>query len=398
VKSSSGRWINHLTGWNDPNISNYTLENYRSAPVHGDILPNGFRRPTPWKFFAQEVQPFDHNYRFREGGYEYTTIGPWPCGGGISTPRTQSPATGIVSLPASIIALAETRMRNAVSNSDLDLGEALGELDESLAQLARLTTRLATGLVKLKKGDLRGALESLTGLTTSTAYTIIGVDGKRRRGGHRNQLAGYPDSLSDAYLLATYGIRPILSDIHALLSYVQKTGQKGWLFSATGEATIPRSPSTAVAGFNMNTVASGKAERVARCRCWFEVERPQMMALEALGLLNPLLLGWELLTLSFVVDWFIPIGAFLESITALTGTVFVAGLLDKIDHYDVTIEDNRGTLISGRRAKCHARMLTFQRTVYGFAPMPNPFVLLSGLGLSNVNRALSAAALITQLR
>jgi hypothetical protein len=38
-----------------------------------------------------------------------------------------------------------------------------------------------------------------------------------------------------------------------------------------------------------------------------------------LGIFNPLLIGWELVPFSFVVDWFIPVGSYLEGIDALLG-------------------------------------------------------------------------------
>jgi hypothetical protein len=44
----------------------------------------------------------------------------------------------------------------------------------------------------------------------------------------------------------------------------------------------------------------------------------------ALGLTNPALVGWELVPFSFVVDWFTPIGSWLESLTAFEGYNVVA--------------------------------------------------------------------------
>lgn len=42
---------------------------------------------------------------------------------------------------------------------------------------------------------------------------------------------------------------------------------------------------------------------------------------QAYGITNPLLLAWELLPYSFVVDWFLPIGNYLNALTALSGVV-----------------------------------------------------------------------------
>ena len=44
-----------------------------------------------------------------------------------------------------------------------------------------------------------------------------------------------------------------------------------------------------------------------------------------LGIDNPLEVVWELIPLSFVADWFIPVGEFLRSLTATNGLVFHSG-------------------------------------------------------------------------
>lgn len=43
------------------------------------------------------------------------------------------------------------------------------------------------------------------------------------------------------------------------------------------------------------------------------------------GFTNPVNLTWELLPYSFVVDWFLPIGPYLETLSAWGGLVFVDG-------------------------------------------------------------------------
>jgi hypothetical protein len=43
------------------------------------------------------------------------------------------------------------------------------------------------------------------------------------------------------------------------------------------------------------------------------------MSLSALGITNPLLIAWEVVPYSFVVDWVLPVGTWLESLDALLG-------------------------------------------------------------------------------
>jgi len=44
-----------------------------------------------------------------------------------------------------------------------------------------------------------------------------------------------------------------------------------------------------------------------------------VQAFKRLGLLNPVAVLWEVVPLSFVVDWFIPIGTYLASLDAMAG-------------------------------------------------------------------------------
>jgi hypothetical protein len=55
------------------------------------------------------------------------------------------------------------------------------------------------------------------------------------------------------------------------------------------------------------------------------VNDPSRQLLRELGLQNPLLTGWNLSTLSFVVDWFINISAFLTGWSAPRGLTFMGG-------------------------------------------------------------------------
>lgn len=54
------------------------------------------------------------------------------------------------------------------------------------------------------------------------------------------------------------------------------------------------------------------------------------------GLTNPAALAWELFPLSFVIDWFIPIGSFLDGLSTSLGMEFRDGYMTK--HFEWSIE------------------------------------------------------------
>jgi len=55
------------------------------------------------------------------------------------------------------------------------------------------------------------------------------------------------------------------------------------------------------------------------------VRSPAIDFLDRAGLINPLTIAWELVPYSFVLDWFIPVGSFLTSLSATAGLEFQSG-------------------------------------------------------------------------
>lgn len=60
-------------------------------------------------------------------------------------------------------------------------------------------------------------------------------------------------------------------------------------------------------------------ETKAKTKMWCELTNPSYSQLQQLGLTNPALIAWELVPFSFVFDWFISVGDWLQGITALNG-------------------------------------------------------------------------------
>lgn len=53
-----------------------------------------------------------------------------------------------------------------------------------------------------------------------------------------------------------------------------------------------------------------------------------------IGLLNPLAIGWELLPLSYILDWALPIGNWINGLDATLGLTFLRGV--EVTKYNVT--------------------------------------------------------------
>lgn len=121
--------------------------------------------------------------------------------------------------------------------------------------------------------------------------------------------------------------------------------------------------------------------------------------LDTSGVLNPLSIAWELVPFSFVVDWFVPVGAVLESLTATIGLQLLTGYQTMVDDQDVKVK-----MVSPRTGSplyyrvldpgdFHVKLFTFERVPLRDFPVPR---LYANLNPFSTQRIISAAALIRQ--
>lgn len=115
------------------------------------------------------------------------------------------------------------------------------------------------------------------------------------------------------------------------------------------------------------------------------------------GLTNPALTGWEVLPYTFVIDWFIPIGTFLEAITAPQGLTFVTGSLSTNVDGEFKSSYRRaqtdGWKTVGRGSAEAEYRLARRQTIQSW-PKPVPY----GKSPFSTTKVTSALALVTQLR
>lgn len=134
--------------------------------------------------------------------------------------------------------------------------------------------------------------------------------------------------LADTWLEYSYAVRPLLNDIYgaaeaiANVPYAVPLGVAKVTFKRNRDFNVLTS-SGSVLG-NWTSIGNQSLSREIGVRYF---RKNPLSALASLGLTNPLSLAWELVTLSFVVDWFLPIGRTLDSLDATVGTAFLDGFM-----------------------------------------------------------------------
>lgn len=122
-----------------------------------------------------------------------------------------------------------------------------------------------------------------------------------------------------------------MQDIFGIIELAKQQGDTPLLLSATGRSKqTVQNPSFKYRDSSRSEYTEAAPLDITsdvRCNLWARVDPnfKGLRTLNQLGLMNPLALAWELVTFSFVIDWFLPIGPVLNAMSAPTGLLFVDG-------------------------------------------------------------------------
>lgn len=197
-----------------------------------------------------------------------------------------------------------------------------------------------------------------------------------------------PTSLraSDLRLEFVYGWKPLVLDIHGLCTKVppvpsQKVSGsfKRPFFERKnfGSKDNPENP------FGTDIISGHTS---AKCILFLEMNVPLIASAQSLGLINPANTVWELVPFSFVVDWFLPIGQYIQQFDALSG-------FNVVDQVLISKTRVNSTRVTDRHGSSHYNRKTMSRTkVFNLNPPPylkNPV---------SIDHVLNALALIRSVK
>lgn len=357
----------------------WTLRSVRLHPVKSD-----YKSPTPWGMFSERFyrNDFDYKVRYRDTGY-YRFRG--TNGGSLQGINPSNKTMGtfilsdtsvIVNLPDNLSARAMNAARIDIADKNIDVSVFFGELRETATQLLDLTVRIARSLRHARKGRWRRAAQALNG-------------GRLRSTQH----------LAENYAGYVWGLVPLINDAYGLQQQI-KDGfkSKNSYIRSVGFASKKCTPSeiwNGTPGNNLRLSGRGSTS-FSRVVYTSRIHDSTLYALNQLGLANPIATAWELVPLSFVIDWFLPIGDFLTALTSPLGTEFVSGFEDRVIEASATgtylRESGFSGYLEGTPAIGKHELFAFQRVTLG-AYQPTAFYFGSGLS-NSVSRVISSLALL----
>jgi hypothetical protein len=209
------------------------------------------------------------------------------------------------------------KLLEKLKDQRVNLAQVFAERKRTADLIGDTAIKLVNSFRALKKGRFGDAARAL------------GVSASRRktRAFNRAYRIDRRSAISNGWLQLQYGWRPLLQDIYGSAEFLASKQLREIRSVVTSRLTrnlslsskVPESP-------NYWDVVTEKQTRVDYSgRIRFATTGAALATAKEAGLTNPAAVAWEVTPYSFVVDWFIPIGGYLNSLDATIGLSFQSG-------------------------------------------------------------------------
>lgn len=279
---------------------------------------------------------------------------------------------------------ATAKILDKLKSQDFNAAVTLAQYQETSKTLSDIAVGTVKSLIALKKGNVKHLKNTL------------------------QRLGGDSKTASSTYLQYTYGISPLLSDIDsAMKALVQVPGYSEYFTvraKSTGKLGVYEQVLCDTEDCYQAVRTSGSVDLtlVGRFRVSDLITRDA--SLLGISKTSVLEVGWELIPYSFVVDWLLPIGDYLSSLSATAGlemewvteTVVLrqtTQLYRELKEKEAVVDGKTAIHSGGGSFGASMKYVNVERKFSSLAP-PSPPKLKNPLSGQHL---LNAAALIRQL-
>lgn len=190
---------------------------------------------------------------------------------------------------------------SGVGDAKAAVGTSLAEWRESASMIQNRSTQLIAFAQAIRKGQFGRARNALR--IRKDAPRVASVRSRSK-------------DLSAAWLEYWLGIAPLMGDIESAVKVL--TGRPpGDFVVGTGTADVKRDVTTSYGSTSERSFAEGVVKW--RYAAYLRINNPNVALAQQLGLINVAAIAWELVPLSFVLNWFVPVGKWLDSFSCLAG-------------------------------------------------------------------------------
>lgn len=340
---------------------------------------SNFISPTTWGAVAERYDIADYDYHSVYSGrqYQWAGVGAGNGSGVLALPTScrvsASASAVVVTIPTRLTNASNSSALNGIRDQVIDLSIFFGELSQTIRSLADVVVRVSRSLRHARKGRWGRAVQALN------AGSL--------RNGH---------AVASTYATYVWALKPWLNDMYGMQEQVKKgLARNGRPIKSAGFASDAFTAGDCSLYRGKEYRFSGGGRSFSRTVYSMRIHSDVLYGINQLGLANPLATIWELFPLSFVIDWFLPIGDFLSALTGPLGTVFVSGFEDKVIEVNAQMDYCRGGLqnyLNGKIEHHHWQFFAFERRTLASIETPSLYI---GAGLNNsVSRAISSIALL----
>lgn len=272
-------------------------------------------------------------------------------------------STGYLAVPPSVLsdswAQIDLKILSKMKDSKLNLGNFIAERQQVLDLISSTAKRLAKAYALLRYAR-----------NPFAAAKVLGVKWKHRRKHSAKK------SAANLWLELQYGWKPLLSDVHSAAEQLAEWNlriSKQWYKAGH---TVQKTFSSEVTVRGVERTSRNTNMRISKT-VFFSVNSETARRLVEIGLTNPASIAWEATPYSFVVDWFLPVGKYLDNLDSTLGCNFLGGYTTEKYDQDISQKGIGSEVIGNvRYTYSHsgtARWRQFDRKVVTeFPPVPTP--------------------------
>jgi hypothetical protein len=380
----------------------YTSTAMQYRDVAQSTIPVGgsYVRATPYRahFWSGSGTPYNYEFRYKHS--------PWDL---LRSFSDTTPSTGVglspqiygcyqswpynPEIPNWVISKAKAAVLRKIDNGAHDFGQTVGELNSTIAQIGNSVRGLVDALKAARSGNGAAVIKALTRTVTGQKGPNKGPGGGGGGGGSGSLGRQSAGAASSAYLSFSYGWIPIMQDIKAACDLISN----GTVPNAVGKVSHVEYDTD----FGMFEPWEGLTpiqwrgdfKRGCEIGLSYGITNQALYDLDRYGIIDPLQLAWELVPLSFVIDWFTGVGAFLDGLSQPWGLTLWSGYETHFlnGSFECSWIGSDQILVGGSPPKTSGTLRVMNRAPYFTFPVPAAYFRPD----LNTSKVISLIALLT---
>lgn len=223
-----------------------------------------------------------------------------------------------------------------LKDKKVDLGVMFAERESTGRLVLDSARKIYDAYRSTRRRDLKGALRALFGTDDVNSDVVrAGLTPPKKKGRPGKGISNTVRGSSDMWLQLQYGWKPLLNDVwNSAEALARQSGRPARFRVATSKTHRWQIADVEYyQGLPFRRVENGSFTR--KYVYVFSYSNEVIHSLSELGLTNPALVAWELLPFSFVADWFIGIGNYLDTLDATLGLTFEKGCVTDFERWTI---------------------------------------------------------------